>query len=82
MRWYAGLAVEDRKCKVYKLDLVEDESHLLFKCDAYEKIRNDLFGQLGLVPGNIQHNLATVFQKPHVLGKFLKCVLNIQKDIL
>ncbi len=48
-RCYEQLALNDRKCILCHADSIESEEHVIFKCDAYADIRDDLFAHIRAV---------------------------------
>ena len=66
--------VHERICKVCDLKEVEDEYHLLFKCDGLRDIRDRWMSKLDFTPGqqSAGEDLKSVFQRPYWLGNYLK----------
>ena len=75
---YSNIPVNDRICKMCDSQVVEDEYHLLFQCNIYKSEQENWLGKLNLKIGDQgeQENLQQAFQKPHLLGKYLKLIIN------
>ena len=51
-RWYQGTRLEDRVCEICGNGEIEDESHFLLKCNAYEDFRRVLFRNCSVINHN------------------------------
>ena len=80
--WYAGRAVGDRTCKVCENGDVEDEYHLLFECGTYTTNRIDWLDKLLLSVAPSRDDWSVIFNKPYLLEKFLKTVMELRTKTL
>ena len=79
---YAGLAVGDRTCKICDNGDVEDKYHLLFDCEAFSAIQSEWLNKLSLNPNRDDREWVKIFDKPYLLGKYLKDIMEKQHEIL
>ena len=73
---HKGLAVEERKCEMCTLRLVEDEIHFLITCPAYDNLRTTLLAlsNVDCLPASLQFSKIMSSTDPiimHALAKFI-----------
>ena len=71
-----GLAVEERKCEMCAMRLVEDEIHFLITCPAFDNLRTTLLGlsKADCLPASLQFSKIMSSTDPtilHALAKFI-----------
>ena len=80
---YSGKPVDERVCMVCDSGEVEDEYYLLFKCKVYGCLRKPWLEKQCLDPdkNSKQDNLKMAFDKPYLLGNYLKGVMKLHEEI-
>ena len=73
---HKGLAVEERKCEMCTLRLIEDEIHFLITCPAYDNLRTTLLAlsNVDCLPAILQFSKIMSSTDPiimHALAKFI-----------
>ena len=82
---HKGLPVEERLCTMCKDNCIEDETHFLTECPAYEELRMPLLrlANVESLPPNLQFvQLLTSKSEPviYALSKFLKEALKLRNE--
>ena len=80
---YKGLPASQRLCRVCDHGSVKDEYHFVFNCSLYEQERKSWFKQMDYTPtGELVFDFQAVFQKPYLLGKYLKTTMAKRQSTL
>ena len=82
---YVQEPVPDRKCLLCKTNSVEDETHFLFQCDAYDFIRDDMYPEMrqqDFINKSAAEKFVHVFNNPYKLGKYLTKLMLLRKNCL
>ena len=85
---YNSTKLEDRLCKICNQNIVEDENHFLFHCNAYDALRNSWIETIYKDCPDFHYlededQLKYIFEKiPRSTAKFIISCLNVRNDIL
>lgn len=78
---YVNQDLRDRTCEVCSQNAVENESHFLFECEAYDEERTNFFHALGLRNyDNI--DLKMLYSKPFMFSKYVLQIWNKRNRLL
>ena len=83
---YRSTPENERLCLICNTGTIEDESHFLFECTAYNCIRqqwfNDMNMNIQMYTNDKQELLRTIFLKSRQTAKFIIKAMDIRRNIL
>ena len=85
---FNNIKLEDRLCQICNQNVVEDESHFLFECNAYDDLRNNYIEAIYKDCPDFHYlefedQLKYIFEDiPRCTAKFIISCLNVRSNIL
>ena len=82
---YKSIPIDNRKCKLCNLNLVEDEKHILFTCTLYNDIRLDWKNKLTWYMSDFEtlsenEKLNVIFICPRITAKYIIKLIDTRKE--
>ena len=82
---YKSVPIDNRKCKLCNLNLVEDEKHILFTCTLYNDIRLDWKNKLTWYMPDFEtlsekEKLNVIFIFPRITAQYIIKLIDIRKE--